>query len=144
MITVNTSIIKFLENAGCGEFGTNFFINLTPNSLKTPVRVWTVVQMPASLEKVNVTPEDIQRFPYTVYYRSESQEDAQEKIFALAKYISGCRCADLDKFTTIDVQIVSAQQGVYQDGEGRWVCSMAFAARLYNLAQSDGENGVNG
>lgn len=144
MTTVNSSIITFLENAGCGEFGTSFYINCTPNSLKTPVRVWTVVQGTASLEKVNVTAEDIQRFPYTVYYRSDSQQDAEEKIFALAKYLSGCRCANLDDFTTIDIQIVSAQQGVYQDGEGRWVCSLAFTARLYDLAQSGGENDVNG
>lgn len=135
-MTINQAIINFLENAGCGTFGTDLFQNVVPNSLKTPVDLWWFAQGQATVSRRLVTGEDIQRFPYTVYYRSKSQKNAEQKIFDLAKFIAGCRCYNLDEFSTVEVQLTSAQQGMYIDAEERFVFSLQFTAILHNLANA--------
>lgn len=135
-MTINQAIIKFLENAGCGTFGTDLFQNTVPNSLKTPVDLWWFSQGQATVSRRLVTGEDVQRFPYTVYFRSKNQKVAEQKIFDLAKFIAGCRCYDLENFQTMEVQLTSAQQGMYIDAEERFVFSLQFTAILYDVAHS--------
>lgn len=135
-MTINQAIIKFLESSGCGTFGTDLFQNTVPNSLKTPVELWWFAQGNSTVSRRLVTGEDIQRFPYTVYFRSTSQKKAEEKIFGLAKYIAGCRCYDLDNFSTVEVQLTSAQQTVYIDSENRFIVSLQFTAILHDIAHS--------
>lgn len=140
MNTVNTDIINYLQKIGCGTFGKNLFYGRVPDSNKTETVLWWVIPNNVSPTAHNVTGEDTLNYNYELSYRNTSLKEVDDEIFRLTKEIVGSHCYELDNYTTIDIQLVSASPRLALDVEGRIVGTIVFSAKVYNILSPNYES----
>ena len=136
MKTVNTDIINFAQSIGCGVFGETLFYGRVPQSNKTPVELWWIAPINASLNYHNVSGEDTILFSYEIKYRSTSLQKVSDEIFRITKEIVGSHCYELDNFHTLEISLTTTDMHTYIDAENRVVGGVTFTAKVYNILEN--------
>ena len=135
--TVNTTVITFLEEAGCGIFGVDLFFGRVPEKniegKPTPTDCWWVIPLSTSVTHHNVTGEDSIRYPYTLYRRSRELKKVDQGIQKATNAILDSKCHNFGDYKTLALDLVGTNQQYGEDTEERAYASLAFAATLYDI-----------
>ncbi len=127
--TVSEAFVEYLEGQNYGTFGTDLFISQVPSNAPDST-LWVITSGGSPIQRL-ATGEMLKQYFISVFYRSNSAQDVEKKMFALEELLNCTQCVELTGFEVQDITAQNFGSDEDIDNEERRVGMLQANIKIY-------------